>query len=252
MERDNTFKEHHFWELQRKDALNTGLSLQIGAATLLISALYPMLKSITAECSFSNHLLVVGAVLTGASLIGTLICIAMSVFGYAYHHTPDMRTLYGDRVHYEGQSRDVASPDDSPVVIAERALTAFYVRMDKSYSDAAGHNADENQRKNRWIYRANRFLAASLICFALTGVPYLGVTLGADEKPVKVQLVNRRSEPMADKEKDAPPPPPPPTAQRREMAHPPERRNVVSLEHAIPTGDLLTENTGSKDAGSTK
>lgn len=239
MERDSTFKDHHFWELQRKETLNAGLSLQIGATTLLIGGLYAMSKAITGECNVSNHLLIAGALLTGAALIGTLVCLALAVFGYEYHHATDMRTLLGDRQHYEKEYQGVAEPDEAPEVTAGKALTAFYVRMDRLYANAAGHNSTENQRKNKWIYWANRLLAGSLIGFALTGLPYLGVTLGADEKPVKVQLLNPKGDLMSQEKKDAPPAPPPPAAQQKQIEHPPERQPVVCFDHAIPTGDKL-------------
>ena len=238
MERDNTFKDHHFWELQRRDALNGGLSLQIGATTLLIGGIYAMSKAVTGECSVSNHLLIAALVLTGAALIGTLTCLTLSIFGYAYHHTTDMRTLLADRKHYEEQYQGIAEADEPKSVTAEKALAAFHTRMDQSYANAAGHNSSENQRKNRWIYRANRFLAASLILFALTGLPYLGATLGADEKPVKVQLLNRPSDLMSEQKKD-PPPPLPPTAQQKQIEHPPVREPVVCFDHVIPKGDKL-------------
>lgn len=238
MERDSTFKDHHFWELQRKETLNAGLSLQIGATTLLIGGLYAMSKTITGACSVSNHLLIAGALLTGAALIGTLICLALAIFGYEYHHATDMRTLLGDRQHYEKQYQGIAEPDETPEVTAEKALSAFYVRMDKLYADAAGHNSTENQRKNKWIYWANRCLAASLICFALTGLPYLGATIGTDEKPVKVELLDPKGDLMSEEKKDAPPTPPPAT-QQKQIEHPPERQPVVCFDHAIPTGDKL-------------
>lgn len=240
MERDSTFKDHHFWELQRRDALNGGLSLQIGATTLLIGALYVMSKAITGECSASNIFLIAGAVLTGAALSGTVVCLALSMFGYAYHHVSDMPTYLKDRKHYEAQFANSTSPDEPPAIAAEEALAAFYMRMDEMYANAGGHNSSENQRKNRRIYWTNRLLAFSLILFTLTGLPYLAVTIGADDKPVKVQLLNSRSKAMSEQQKDVPQTPAPaPAAQRKEIQHPPVREPVVCFDHAIPKGDKL-------------
>lgn len=240
MERDSTFKEHHFWELQRRDALNSGLSLQIGATTLLIGGVYAMWQAVTTECSISNHLLGLFLMLTGVSLLATLVCLALSVFGYAYHHTPDMRTMLGDRNHYEEQYREQGGPGEPlSEEEAKKALSAFHAHMDKTYANASGHNAGENGRKTAWIYRANRGLAASLILFAVSGLPYLAVSLNKEEKPVKVQVIPPSGATMSEQKKDTPPPQP--VSQQKQIQHPPQREPVVCFDHAIPPGKQLKE-----------
>lgn len=198
MDRDSTFKEHHFWELQRRDALNSSLSLHVGAATLLIGGAYTMSKAVTDQPGLFSHLLSGGLMITGLLLLATMFCLVRAIFGYGYYHAPDMRDLLNDRRHWIAENRRVAglpkeglSDDFEAEDRARRkGLNSFYESTDDFYAKSAGQNGVENKRKNYWIYWSNRFITGSLIFFLLSGIPYLAVTLGSPEKPTKVHIVH--------------------------------------------------------------
>ena len=49
MDRDPTFKEHYFWELQRRDSLNSSLAFPVGVVTLLFGATYAMSQTVSLQ-----------------------------------------------------------------------------------------------------------------------------------------------------------------------------------------------------------
>lgn len=232
MDRDSTFKDHHFWELQRRDALNSSLSLQIGATTLLIGATYSMSKAASTDCSVANHLLIAGLLVTAGLIAATLYCLVRAVSGYGYDHTPDMRHMLSDKRQWQAVSLSKGE-GRSKQEIDDEAAAAFQNSMDDLYAKSAGQNGEQNRKKSRWIFWVNRLVVASLVAFAVSGIPYLAVTFGSPENPTRVHLTNLDEVAMTDN-KPSTPPPPPTTSQRQEVSPPPAREPVRCFDHALP------------------
>lgn len=197
MERDTTFKEHHFWELQRRDALNNSLSLHIGATTLLVGGAYTMAKVVSDHPGVASHFLSGGLLITVICLLATIFCIVRAIFGYGYFHFPDMNVKLRDRASLIAQYRKAYQLPEGlefgdwqrEIEARQKAFQSFHDINDETYSQSASMNAKQNNRKAFWIYLSNRFLVGSLVAFLISGIPYLAVTLGAPEKPTMVHIV---------------------------------------------------------------
>jgi len=187
MERDSTFKEHHFFELQRRESLNNGLSLLVGIVALLASGAVTMCKGLSLDGSASDMFLSSALILTAGALSVTVICMIVSIFGYTYAYFPDTNELLrtrGEFITYHSNGQEAA--EDARKV----ALDDFAQEIERIYAQNASMNGATNDKRSRWVFFANRAVVVSLALFAVSGGGYLANTIGATEKPVRVLINN--------------------------------------------------------------
>ncbi len=229
MDRDTTFKEHYFWELQRRATLNSSVSFLVGVVTLLLGGTYTIAKSSRLDCSpwtvVSTALLIV----TAALLFASVYFIVRAYTGYSYAHSPDanglMKTKKALLDHYKGQG------EDQDEETAQRlASIDFFQQIDERYAEDASTNGNCNDIKARWIRRANRVVAWALVAFAASGVTYVVRPSTADREPIKVQVTNLSEVSMSENKPATPPPPSPqPTNQQ------------IPPKPTIPASRIITE-----------
>ncbi|WDJ99141.1 hypothetical protein JH262_05745 [Xanthomonas campestris pv. incanae] len=183
MDRDTTFKDHHLWELQRRDALHNSLSLPVGVLTIVTGGALAMARSIGTEATLPNVGLIVSLFITAELLICNLYCLTKSLIAYKYSHAPDMVVWLRDREHFESEYREKWQTLDITEAEAEqRARRDFYHHLDETYAKCALNNSIQNNKKAEWIARGHRFLIASLGFLMLAGVFFsLSPTKPADD-----------------------------------------------------------------------
>ncbi|WP_256644405.1 hypothetical protein [Stenotrophomonas sp. 9(2022)] len=188
MDTDTTFKEHHFFELQRRDSLTSALNLTVGIVTLLAGGTVAMWRGVSADCSVANTLLGACLVLTGGGLVVTVYFMCRSIFGYDYRYFPDTRLVAkyrADFLNFHLQEKDV--PEEEA---RRRAAAEYLEKIEEIYMNCAGENGVHNDERAGWAYKANRALVVCLTLFIASGTAYLFNTVAATEKPVKVIIQN--------------------------------------------------------------
>lgn len=188
MEPSTIFKEHHFFELQRRDSLSNALSFTVGIVTLLLGGTMAMWKGVSTHCSVANTLLGTALILTAIGLVVTVFFMCRSIFGYDYRYFPDTRLVAQYRTDYLNfhlQSMD-CTEDEAHL----RAATEYNQKIEEIYINCAGENGVNNDKRAEWAYKANRSLVVCLALFIASGVAYLANTVGAPANPVKVVIQN--------------------------------------------------------------
>lgn len=236
MDRDTTFKDHHLWELQRRDSLNNSLSLPVGVLTIVTGGALTMAKSIETECTVTSIGLIVTLIITAALLICSLYCLVKSLISYKYSHAPDMVVWLNDRDQYEKEYRDKwqdASSAKSEDEAASIARNEFYYHLDKTYAKSARDNNIQNNRKAEWIARGHRLLIASLSTLMLAGLFFsLSPTKTANyassksTKEASTMTISSKSKNPVNS-----PAPPPAATKPKEIQRPPFREPIVSNEN---------------------
>ncbi|MGV7196873.1 hypothetical protein [Xanthomonas axonopodis] len=171
MDRDTTFKDHHLWELQRRDALHNSLSLPVGVLTIVAGGALTMARSVETEPTFAKVGLIVTLTITIALLLCNLCCLARSLIFYKYSHAPDMLQWLGDREHFEreyGKKWRVLGITKARA--EQQARREFYYHLDHTYAKSASNNSIQNKKKAEWIALGHRFLIASVFFLMLAGV----------------------------------------------------------------------------------
>ncbi|MEA9732553.1 hypothetical protein [Xanthomonas campestris] len=217
MDRDTTFKEHYFWELQRRDALNSSLSFLVGVVTLLLGGTYTMAKASSLECNAWALISAVALSVTAALLFTAVYFIVRAYTGYSYAHSPDADGLMSTKKQLFDYHKGADGDDET----AQRlASIDFFQQIDERYAKDASTNGNCNDTKAGWIRRANRFVAWALVGFAASGVAYLVRPSTADREPIKVQVTNLSEVSMSENKPAPPPPPPPQTTNQQSPAKP--------------------------------
>ncbi|MFG3449582.1 hypothetical protein ACGFZ3_13455 [Stenotrophomonas sp. NPDC047960] len=187
MEKDTTFKEHFFFELQRRDSLNNSLSLLVGIVALLLGGTLTMSKGASLDASLSNIFRIVTLLLTTAALAATVYYMIRSIFGYTYAYFPDTKEMLKTRGEfisfYAAQHKCLETAKSA-------ALEDYAAEVEAIYAECTARNGGNNDERAAWAHKANRWLVISLVLFAVAGVAYLTNTVGAPDKPVRVLIDN--------------------------------------------------------------
>ncbi|MEB1939923.1 hypothetical protein VDR55_19935 [Xanthomonas campestris pv. campestris] len=241
MDRDTTFKDHHLWELQRRDALNNSLSLPVGVLTVVAGGALAMARSVDIEHPASNLGFSIALAVTAVLLLCNLCCLTKSLIRYKYSHAPDMLEWLGDREHFESEYRKKwRELGITEARAKQEARCEFYYHLDKTYAQSASNNAIQNKKKAEWIALGHRFLIASVGSLILAGVflslsPTKPADDAASRSPKDAKTVIIPSKP----EKTVSSPSSLPTTKPKGIERPPVREPVVSNERFPNKNDVL-------------
>lgn len=217
MDRDTTFKEHYFWEMQRRDSLNASISFPVGIATLLFGALYTMSKAVTLDLACKNLLL---ALPMGVALFCLSVSVIFSARAYRskqdYAHAPYGAALYETKKGLHKYYVDCGRSEEEATIVAQ---AEFLSGMDKIYAENSEINGKANDNKAKRILIANQFVIYALLFVALSGFIFFVQSKTAQEQPIKVQLTNPGFA-MSNNKPSNPPPKAPPTQQTTQPVKP--------------------------------
>jgi len=178
------FDAYDFWEKQydfereRRDTLNTAVSMPIGIVGVLVGAMSFYLPFLRTQFVHEYWIVVwIGAIV----FLGlTVYYLVRSYHGYKYGLVPDAQTL---SIHYRGLKAFYSTD-------AAKAEAEFASDMTESFVEAAQKNAVNNLNKSAYLHRATSALIAAGALTLVGGLPFLAGLLEPKEPEIhKVEVV---------------------------------------------------------------
>ncbi len=181
------FKEHYFFELDRKHKLTTACSVPLGLLAISGGAAAFYLKGVTDS---GTHLSPVAAVLLLHALIAAIICAIPGIWflvrayhGHTYKYLPtptDVNTYHKGLVKFHQESGGTGSE-------ADEELSEFLLN---EYAKCAHNNTLINDARSAYLHSANGLIIAVGVIALVSAFPYfLGSSFGKSETGQKVELV---------------------------------------------------------------
>ena len=177
------FKDAYEFEYQRKDAINSRLSLAYTALIVIIGAISYFINNI--KFTPINNLKVIFFVLLAILLI--ILAFAFyylfkCLFFYKYRYVA--RSDLIDK--YIAQLRDYKEKSSKPINISEK-VEDF---LKSQYIDAASKNRANNKIKNGYFIRALRAIFLASIFLAFLAIPYYALKITEPTNTVYVNVTN--------------------------------------------------------------
>lgn len=227
-------KESYFFEIERKDKLNSSLSFPVGVIALLGGAVSVMSKAVSLPPSDAQKILIVLLVLAGICLVVSCYYLVRTYWGHPYKYMPYPGELleYRNNLYTfylaSGQAMQLA---DST---SDRELSDYIA---SEYAADATFNAKSNNAKSATLFKANAFIIA-VLALVVSAIPaYLYHQLTSSPPIHRVELTNKEivmttepeQQPAKQPERQAPPvelvkPTPPPSRVIKEHVEKPDRK----------------------------
>lgn len=188
MKDDNTFKEHYFFELSRRDQLNGSLSFPVGIIALLGGAMYAMSQVITAPLERWEGVLAIMLCAGSVCLVVSIVYLVKAYWNYTYKFMP-----FGDELlahkqslvsYHRGRCLDPQATAD--------AMRDFKSDLDATYAKYGRINSLNNDSKSSKVFRANSFMIGALACAILCMPIFIGLRYHSTPKPSQIEIVNLR------------------------------------------------------------
>lgn len=232
MSHEDVFKDHYFFELERRDVLNGSLAFPVGLITLIGSALFLMFEKIAAPMAGAEiYLAAVLLVCAGCLLFATYYLIR-AFWGYTYKYMPLSSALLDYRANLAKFFQ--ATGHDGPLA-EELAAERFGQDLDRVYAENCQINSVNNDRKSSNAFKANCFVVAAIAC-GLAAIPlYASLSYNQPDTPFRVEIANLKELVMSNERQPVqqqPPAQPPPAPAPAEMPVMPPSRDV--REHVEP------------------
>lgn len=186
------YKEHYFFEINRKHQLTSQLGIPIGVLTILGGAIAFFVKSV--QYAYDMKFLLLGAaVLISIFFLGrTIYYLIRSYYGFTYRYIPTPQEIEGYKqelsVYYETER---ALECD-----ADKEVKEF---LSERYAICTHENTINNDSKSAYLHKANTSLIFTLIFVMLCSVPYLSIKFTQPEKVQKIEIINL-PQPLLEKE----------------------------------------------------
>ncbi len=177
-------REHYFFELNRKQQLESALALPVAAIAALIGVLALYIKTILGilgTTSIDLHLLIpsgLGALLFVTGLVFTI----LAFYGYKYSEV-DAHSVAG---HYDELMQYGASIKEAPA----ETEAAFEIELRGRYGEAVEQNRIQNQRRLWYLHWAKAALAAATIFLFYAAVPYFLQHAAIGGKAQRIEVVS--------------------------------------------------------------
>ena len=229
MDRDSTFKEHYFWELQRRDSLNSSLAFPVGVVTLLFGATYAMSQVVSLELKDWNAVLLLLLAVSTVLLALGVFFLVRAYWGYTYKHMPLSAKLLDYKQDLIAFHKACGKSEFDAHAAAE---LDFANDLDRAYATNCEINGENNDSKSSNIFRANLYIIASIASIALCGLIFLWQSKTIPAQPAKVEITNFKE--LAVTTNETPSNPPAQPAREPEPVRPtmPPSRDV--REHVDP------------------
>lgn len=218
MDKHQFFKEHYFFEANRRHQLTNALAIPIAILSVLGGALIVVAKHLDAPIDYIEVFEIIFFLSSAALIAITIYYLIRSYFNYSYGYiaTPkELKKYYEQMISYYGG-------DDDAIRKADSELEEY---VNAQYAEHTHRNTENNDRKSFYIHKANGFLIASIITAFIGGIPYVIDSIIKPNDIHRVQLINsektgekamaedKKSEPTRQEKRDRKPvekPEPPP------------------------------------------
>ncbi len=178
------YKEHYFFEINRRHQLTSQLSIPIGILTVLGGLSAYIVKN-NFMCSDDKKLLF--AVLLSISslfFIITIYYLIRSYYGYTYRFIPSPKDINDYKKQLSDYHKKLGSSEEK----VELELEEFLIER---YAIAAHENTWNNDSKSVFLHKANTALIYTLISLLLNASLFYYVNFNNHEKVIhKVEIIN--------------------------------------------------------------
>ena len=183
MDLQEFYKEHYFFEIDRRHQLTSALSIPVGVLTLLVSALFVISKDLALPLDSFQVIQLCFIAISVGLIITTIYLLVRSFYNYEYGYiaTPKELKDYHDKLveYYERR-----------YVNQKRALEEIEELVNSQYAEYAHVNNFNNRRKSTYLHRANGFLIGSLLSVFITSIPYIVKSVCSPKPVQKIEIVN--------------------------------------------------------------
>lgn len=167
------YKEFYFHEIERKYSLMKSMSLPVGVATLLSSALLVIATRLQTVASLFDLGLLVLLVCTALLLCLSIYYMTRAYFNHAYHYLPTTLEIASHRQELENFYKR-AEDEHRANVLADEETTRFLIN---TLASTAHHNSVVNDKRSRSLFWANASLSGALLLLILGGVATVAHTM---------------------------------------------------------------------------
>lgn len=192
------YERSYYLELERKDAITSGLNLQITIGALSVGALAFFLNNMP-TISLSIYPLTFTALLL-ISIWFVAIAIYLifrALTGYYYEYvskTTEIDTYAQDLSRYNSEVAQKERID-----VGEKLRSVFL----KQYCKCAAINAENNITKSGYLHKATMSLLAAVALIAATAVPFYLIKYNLPEKTHKVQIISSEVQMSSEEDEDS-------------------------------------------------
>ncbi len=156
-------REHYFFELNRKQQLESALALPVAAIAALIGILALYTKTILGATKADWHLIIPVGIAAVLFLTGLILTIR-AFYGYKYSEID----AQGAATHYDKLMKYGAQIGEAP----EKTEASFDGGLRGRYGEAVEKNRIQNQRRLWHLHWAKVALAATTIFLGYAAIPY--------------------------------------------------------------------------------
>jgi hypothetical protein len=176
-------KEHYFFELTRKQALESALALPIAVFTGVGGVVVTLSQTFEYKWDSVTYFFFPLLALTILSLSYTFYYICRASVSHIYQLVPSSSELldYWEKlkIYYESQTN-----------IVDKSTEEFENNLKHTYAETATANKSKNELRANYLYRSNVSLIFSVFFLALCAIPYsIGLRI-KEVKPQKIEIEN--------------------------------------------------------------
>ena len=150
------YKDHYFYEANRRHQLTGALVLPSGIVTFLIGAVAVLIRELTVPFDLLEKVQVGLAILAGISIAATVTFLFRSYYNYTYRYIATPKVI---KEHLSALTKYHVS-QGRPESDAEAELIEY---IGDRYAESAHTNTDANDRKSGYLHKANGCLIASVV-----------------------------------------------------------------------------------------
>jgi hypothetical protein len=233
MANEDLFKEHYFYELGRRESLNSSLSFPVGLITLIASVLFVLWQKVAPPLELAEVVLLIILGLCSACLAVATFFLIKAYWGYTYKYMPLASALHKFRDDLTNYYKTQGMTDDDA---ESRACEDFSKNLDNRYAEDTRINSLNNDTKSTQIFKANSFIVSAIALGICAAPAYFFLSYNTPEEPYRVEISNLKDIVMPTDTKPTPtpatPPAKPPAPTQQQKPQMPPSRDV--REHVDP------------------
>lgn len=192
------YKNHYFFELNRKDQLSSAVTIPAGLITLVGGAIIAIFNTIDKPFNCLEKIELLLLILATLTIFASMSFLIRSYFNYGYGYIATSLEIMKYKKELEEFHKDNPYSDN----IVKNKIEDF---VNEEYVTHTDLNTKNNDRKSYFIHRANWALIISIVLVVLAGIPHV-VTIVIDGNQIyKVQIVNQQkgNKVMSENENDS-------------------------------------------------
>lgn len=178
------YKELYYFELDRKDKINSYLSFPLAILVLIIGVVSYFLNNLPSFNinSILSNLFHLFLICLSVNILCSLYYFIKSIYGYGYGYIATATEIDSYIKKLEEYNKE------APTKQRENIETAFEELLLKQYSEYSSINSKNNDTKSRCLHNTSKSLVIALIFIILSSVPFfiLKYNLFKEKKEIKI------------------------------------------------------------------